>query len=155
MMVVLLIALILGAATLYSSVGHGGASGYLAAMALLGVAASTMKPVALVLNIIVATIATLRFYRAGSFSWRTLWPFLIGSVPLAYVGVVVHLPGRIYKPLVGAILLFTAGRLAWSVWRGKSSLPQQIRAIPIIPAILWVGLSACFPVSPGQVAASS
>ena len=73
--VVLLALLIFAAAILYSSVGHAGASGYLAAMALVGVAPDVMKPTALALNILVATIATARYYRAGYFSWSALWPF--------------------------------------------------------------------------------
>jgi uncharacterized protein len=78
--------LFLAAAVLYSSVGHAGASGYLAAMALFGLAPAVMKPTALVMNILVATIATLRFSRAGYFSWSTLWPFALGSIPFAFAG---------------------------------------------------------------------
>ena len=88
--------LIFAAAVLYSSVGHAGASGYLAAMSLMNVSAEVMKPSALVLNIIVATIATARFAKAGCFSWSTLWPFVITSVPLSFVGGAIQLPSRIY-----------------------------------------------------------
>ncbi len=85
--IALLAVLIFAAAILYSSVGHAGASGYLAAMALVGVAPEVMKPTALALNILVATIATVRYYRAGYFYWSALWPFAIGSVPLpSWVG---------------------------------------------------------------------
>lgn len=107
----LLSVLIFLAAVLYSSVGHGGGSGYLAAMALLGVAPGVMKPAALSLNILVASIGTIRFYRAGCFSWRVFLPFALGSVPLAYVGGAVALPGNLYKQIVGAILLIAAARL--------------------------------------------
>jgi len=100
--VALLTILILSAAILYSSVGHGGASGYLAAMALVGLAPDVMKPTALALNILVASIATVRFYRAGYFYWSTFWPFVIGSVPLAFIGGAITLPGYIYKPAVGS-----------------------------------------------------
>src|ERR687895_771324 len=91
---VLLAVLIFAAAILYSSVGHAGASGYLAAMALVGVAPDVMKPTALALNILVASIATVRFYRAGYFYWAAFWPFVIGSVPLAFVGGGHALEGR-------------------------------------------------------------
>jgi len=74
------------AAILYSSVGHAGASGYLAAMAFMGLAPPTMRPTALVLNLLVASIATVRFARAGFFSWRLFWPFALGSIPLAFIG---------------------------------------------------------------------
>ena len=90
----LLTALIFAAAVLYSSVGHAGASGYLAAMALCGVAPEVMKPTALTLNIAVALITTARFYRAGHFSWSLSWPFIVSSVPLAFVGGAITCRGR-------------------------------------------------------------
>src|SRR5512137_2842329 len=105
--------LIFAAAALYSSVGHAGASGYLAAMALFGVAPEVMKPTALTLNIAVAVITSVRFYRAGHFSWPLSWPFLAASVPLAFVGGAVTLPGGVYRALVGLVLLFAAYRLFW------------------------------------------
>lgn len=107
----LLCLLIFAAALLYSSVGHAGASGYLAAMALCGVAPAVMKPSALVLNVLVATIATVQFYRAGRFSFSLFWPFALASVPLAFVGGALTLPGTYYKPAVGLVLLFAAYRL--------------------------------------------
>src|SRR5207237_3009922 len=73
--------LIFVVALLYSTVGHAGASGYLAAMALFGISPLVMKPTALVLNIIVAVIGTVRFYCAGFFSWRILWPLVVTSIP--------------------------------------------------------------------------
>src|ERR671917_1529727 len=90
--VALLAVLILAVAILYSSVGHTGASGYLAAMALVGVAPDVMKPTALALNILAASIATVRYYRAGYFYWSALWPFAIGSIPLSFVGGAIILP---------------------------------------------------------------
>jgi uncharacterized membrane protein YfcA len=107
-----LAACFLVAAVLYSSVGHAGASGYLAVMALAGVAPATMKPTALVLNLIVATIAGTRFVRAGFFSWPLLWPFVIGSIPAAFIGGAITLPGHWYKSLVGVVLCLAAVRLA-------------------------------------------
>ena len=98
-------------AALYSSVGHAGASGYLAALALAGTAPAVMKPTALTLNILVALIATVRFYRAGYFSWRVLLPFALGSVPFAFLGGALTLPGSVYQKLVGVALLFAAFRL--------------------------------------------
>lgn len=102
---------IFAAALLYSSVGHAGASGYLAAMALFGVAPETMRPAALILNILVASIASVRFYRAGYFCWPIFWPFAVASVPLAFLGGTLALPGALYKPIVGLALLFAAWRL--------------------------------------------
>jgi uncharacterized protein len=89
--VVVLACMIFVIAVLYSSVGQAGGTGYLAAMALLGFAPETMRPTALALNVIVASIATLRFYQAGKVSIRMLWPFLISSVPMAYLGGSIHL----------------------------------------------------------------
>ena len=107
----LLPVLIFIAALLYASVGHAGASGYLAAMALMGVAPEVMKPSALVLNLLVSSIGTVAFARAGAFSWRLFWPFALGAAPLAYFGGAITLPGIWYKPLVGVVLLFAAIRL--------------------------------------------
>ena len=142
----LLAALILAAAVLYSSVGHAGASGYLAAMALFGLTPEVMRPTALVLNILVATIATARFYRAGFFSWPKLWPFALASVPLAFVGGAVHLPTSLYKPLVGLVLLYAAARLIQSSF-GKADWPStRARTLPLIPAVASgavIGLLSC------------
>ena len=101
-------ALIALVALLYSSVGHAGGSGYLAAMALLGVAPVVMRPTTLVLNILVASIASVKFYRAGQFSWSLFWPFAIASVPAAFIGGTISLPGHAYKTAVGIILLYAA-----------------------------------------------
>src|SRR5918995_3535301 len=117
--VVLLALLIFAAAILYSSVGHAGASGYLAAMALVGVAPDVMKPTALALNILVASIATVRYYRAGYFYWSALWPFAIGSIPLSFVGGAIILPSYLYKPAVGIVLLYAAYRLMRSTMGGQ------------------------------------
>jgi len=107
----LLITCIFAAALLYSAVGHAGASGYLAAMAIFSVAPESMRPAALVLNILVATVATVRFYRAGCFSWSIFWPFALASVPFAFLGGALTLPDTIYKQVVGLMLLFAAYRL--------------------------------------------
>src|SRR5881396_595952 len=93
----LLTFLILIAALLYSSVGHGGASGYLAAMALFSIAPAVMKPTALVLNLLVAGLGTIRYARAGCFSWNIFWPFAVLSIPFAFVGGMRRLPTAIYK----------------------------------------------------------
>ena len=108
---VLLTVLIFIVAVLYSSVGHAGATAYLAVMALVGVAPEVMKPSALILNIFVATIGTVRFYRAGCFSWQLFLPLAIGSVPFAFIGGAWSLPGSLYNKIVGAILLMAAARL--------------------------------------------
>ncbi len=105
--------LIFAAATLYSCVGHAGASAYLAVMALAGVDPQIMKPTALSLNVLVALIASVRFHRAGCFSWPLFWPFAVGSVPAAMVGGFVTLPSGLYRRVVGIVLLYAAYRLFW------------------------------------------
>ena len=108
---ILLTLLIFAAGLLYSSVGHGGASGYLAAMALFSLSPDVMKPTALLLNILVASIATWQFLKTGNFSWKIFWPFAIASIPFAFLGGTISLPTYIYKQAVGLILLFAAIRL--------------------------------------------
>ena len=122
--------LIFLAALLYSSVGHAGASGYLAAMALCGVDAATMKPTALVLNILVAAIATVQFRRAGCFSWPLFWPFAVVSAPCAYLGGTIA-PAVFYKPVVGVVLIYASYRML----RSASSAPAALREIPLALAL--------------------
>jgi len=124
-----------GAALLYASVGHAGASGYLAAMGLLGVAPATMKPTGLALNILVASIVTIRFGLAGHVRWGALLPFLVGSIPMAFVGGALVLPGALYKPLVGMVLLIAAVRL-FQTARAAGAAEGRETAIPAIPAVI-------------------
>lgn len=134
----LLIALIIAAlifvvALLYSTVGHAGASGYLAAMALFGLAPAVMKPTALTLNILVAVIGTVRFTRAGFFSWRTFWPFAVTSIPASYIGGALSLPVPIYKSIVGVVLIYSAVRLFFSATKADQ---QEVREVPIAIALV-------------------
>jgi uncharacterized membrane protein YfcA len=108
--------LFFAAAALYASVGHAGASAYLGVMGLFSFSPSVMKPTALALNILVAAIATLKFYRARLFSWSLFWPFAVASVPAAFVGGAITLPVHWYKVIVGIVLLYAA------VWMFRSSL---------------------------------
>lgn len=98
------------ASLLYSSVGHAGASGYLAIMALLGMAPGVMRPMALTLNLIVASIGTRTFVRAGHLDWPLLWPFLVTSVPMAYLGGRLALPVTVYRVIIGVVLIASATR---------------------------------------------
>jgi uncharacterized membrane protein YfcA len=120
----------------YAAVGHGGASAYLAAMALAGVAPPQMRPIALALNILVSAIAAYKFWRAGHFRWRLFWPFAAVSVPLAFVGGAVTLPGHAYKMLVGAVLLYAA----WQLWRSARA-GDEMRPVhePPVAAAMAIG----------------
>jgi len=120
-------------AALYSSVGHAGASGYLAVMGLCGFAPLVMRPTALALNIIVALVATVRFHRAGHFVWALFWPFAVVSIPAAFAGGAMTLPTRGYRIIVGLVLLYAA------VWMFQSTRPVQTAAPPRPPA-LWIAL---------------
>ena len=93
---------------LYSSVGHAGGSGYIAVMSLLGLAPELIRPVALILNILVAVIASWQFYRAGHFSWRVFWPYAIPAIPCAFLGGFISVPAHVFKILLGLILLLSA-----------------------------------------------
>jgi uncharacterized protein len=121
-------------AALYASVGHGGASSYLAVMGLFSLAPSVMKPTALALNILVAGVATFKFYRAGLFSWRLFWPFAVVSVPAAFIGGAMMLPARAYKILVGVVLLYAA------VWMFRSALRPISKQTHLPP--IWAALVA-------------
>ena len=132
---IVLAVLLLLAAILYSSVGHAGASGYLAAMALVGISPAVMKPTALALNIFVALITTAKFYRAGFFSWRLFIPLAITAIPLAYIGGRLSLPADIYKPIVGIALIYAAWR---SFYTAKGASEYEIKNAPF-PLLLLVG----------------
>jgi uncharacterized membrane protein YfcA len=120
-------------ATLYASVGHAGASGYLAVMAIAGVQPGIMRPTALILNILVATIVVVRFASAGRIAWRALVPFVIASIPLAFIGGLIVLPGSLYKPLVGVVLLGAAVRFFATAGRHPGE-EQEVR-VRTTPAV--------------------
>jgi hypothetical protein len=126
-------------AMLYSSVGHAGASGYLAAMALIGVAPEAMRPTALTLNIVVAAFATWRFRTARYFDAKIVVPFLVGSVPLAFLGGGIKLPSHVYQALVGLVLLCSAIYLGWRAFsdadkRDEISVQVPLWASPFVGA---------------------
>jgi len=122
-------------AALYTSVGHAGASGYLAVMALMGVAPATMRPTALALNIMVASITVFRFTRAGYFAWRNLWPFLLGSVPLAAIGGGWKLANHAYYLVAAAALVLAAFVLLWRALGRSIDESGRSSRIPVGPAV--------------------
>ncbi|MBA4113654.1 MAG: hypothetical protein C0492_09955 [Verminephrobacter sp.] len=117
-------------AVLYSSVGHAGASGYIAVMSLLAIAPAVIKPTALSLNILVALIATWHFFRAGHLSWSLFWPFGVLAVPCAFLGGYLQLPSDIFKVIVGLVLLYSAARFFMApATEGPVTRP------PLLPAL--------------------
>jgi len=123
-------------AMLYSSVGHGGASGYLAVMALFAVAPEITKPTALILNLFVAMIAFVQFYRTENFAWKIFLPFAIGSIPLAFVGGMIQLPTFIYKVILGLALILAAIRLAINLKSESEINAPRVWICLLIGAIL-------------------
>lgn len=120
------------AAALYSSVGHGGASAYIALMALAGLAPADIRPVALVLNILVAGLGAARYLRAGRFDWNVFWPFAVTAVPAAFFAGRVEVPEQIYRPLLAVAL--AAAALRYLLWpridaEKQSKTPNTIVAL--------------------------
>lgn len=123
------------AAALYASVGHGGASAYLAVMGLIGMAPVEMKPIALSLNIAVSALALVSFTRAGHFSGKLFWPLVSLSVPAAFVGGWVQSSEPVFRLILAAALLFGAWRLVFGQRADKSALIE-----PKLSAILLLGV---------------
>lgn len=125
-------------AFLYSSVGHAGASGYIAVMSLFGLPPAAIKPTALLLNIFVATIGAFQFWRAGHFAWRLFWRFALLSIPCAFLGGWLALPAHWFKLLVGVVLLFSAARFF------VKASDDTVRSTPSLPVSLASGAALGF-----------
>ena len=138
----LLAALFFAAALLYAGVGHAGASAYLAAMAIVGLAPEQMRPTALILNLFVASIVVVRFSRAGYLPWRQLVPLVAGSLPAAFVGGLIDVPGALYRPLVALVLLVGAWRLATAVPSTTAGETTSVPAVAGVAAGAGIGLLA-------------
>lgn len=133
---ILIILAIFIVAVLYSSVGHGGASGYLAVMALLSAPPLQTRPSALVLNLFVASIGTFQFARAGFFSWSLFWPFAVTSMPFAFIGGMISLPTNVHKIVLGVVLLLAALRLAWKLTSSDEIKQPKLAVCLAIGAII-------------------
>lgn len=121
-------------ALLYASVGHAGASGYLAIMALVGVAPAVMKPSALSLNILVSVIAVYQFYRAGAFSWRIFLPLALASIPFAFIGGTMTLPAHWYRPLIGVVLIYSVFYSWMRSYQSPTQAPKSVS--PLVLALV-------------------
>lgn len=108
--IILFYSLLFVVAFLYASVGHGGASGYLALMAIFSIAPDVMKPTALLLNLFVSLTSFIQFYRGKHFNWKLFLPFAIASVPMAFVGGLITIDTFVYKKILGLLLLFPIAR---------------------------------------------
>jgi uncharacterized membrane protein YfcA len=115
----ILLAAVFTVAFFYSSVGHGGATGYLAALALLGIAPASAKVAVLITNVLVASIGWYRFAKAGHFDWRVLLTFAVASVPCALIGSKVHVSVQTYKLVLGSVLTVAGLLLLFRArWQG-------------------------------------
>jgi uncharacterized membrane protein YfcA len=139
---ILLLALM---AFLYASVGHGGASGYLAVMALFLIAPPVMKQTALLLNLGVSLMSFIAFYRQGYFKWNLFWPFALGSIPAAFIGARIPLTDSTYKQILGACLLLAVIRMLVTL---KESEPRKLNlglgiltgsAIGVLSGMIGIG----------------
>lgn len=123
-------------ALLYASVGHAGASGYIAVLSLCGMAPEEFKPIVLILNIAVALIGSTQFIRAGHFEWRLFWPFALTSIPLAFLGGAWKLPAEYLRPILGVVLWFSALRLGWNFRDPPDPRPPSLPVSILMGAIL-------------------
>lgn len=126
-------------AFLYAAVGHGGASGYLALMALWGIAPELMKPSALFLNLFVSIIAFIQFYRNGYFNWKFFLPFVITSIPFSFIGGSITIDAVIYKKILGVLLLIPVARFFMIPYADSSELKQSS-----FPLSLFIGANIGF-----------
>ena len=133
---ILIILAVFVVAVLYSSVGHGGASGYLAVMAFAAISPNVTRPTALILNVFVASIAFVQFYREKDFDWKIFAPFAITSVPFAFLGGMIQLPTNIYKIVLGVVLALAAIRLAINLKNENEPHAPKIWLCLLIGAVL-------------------
>lgn len=132
-------------AFLYASVGHGGASGYLAIMAIFAIAPPLMKQTALLLNLGVSLMSFIAFYRQGYFKWNLFWPFALGSIPAAFLGARIPLTDSTYKQILGACLFLAVIRMVVTL---KESEPRRLNlglgvltggAIGVLSGMIGIG----------------
>jgi uncharacterized protein len=132
----IILPLIFLAAFVFASVGHGGATAYLAVFALMAVEPASMRPAALCLNVLVASIALYKFSKVRAFDWQLFWPIALFSVPFAYIGGQISLPNHVYKIVVGLCLIFAA----WSIFSHASK--TEISAIKPVKRPILMALGA-------------
>ena len=128
-------------ALLYASVGHAGATGYIAVMTLLGMPPALVRPTALLLNVIVATIASVQFFRAGHFRSRLFWPLAAASVPCAFVGGAITLPTAAFEAVLGGVLLASSARMLLDARRPAAADHPTTEPLPVgRPTVQWAML---------------
>ena len=130
--IVLFYSLLFFVAFLYASVGHGGASGYLALMAIFSMAPAVMKPSALLLNLFVSLVAFVQFYRAGHFNAKLFMPFAIASVPFSFMGGLILIDSTVYKQILGILLLLPVARFLFFT----KADTKELKPAPVVWSLL-------------------
>jgi uncharacterized membrane protein YfcA len=123
-------------AFLYASVGHGGASGYLALMAIFGTSPALMKSSALILNVFVSLVAFIQYYRAGYFRWNLFWPFALASIPLSYIGATLPITDSLYKKLLAVALAIAIARMLFQPVEKAENKPVPLTGALAIGAVI-------------------
>jgi uncharacterized membrane protein YfcA len=141
--------LVAAVAFAYALVGHGGASGYLALMGVLGFAPEVMRPTALVLNICVSLVAFVQFSAAGHFRWKLFWPFALASVPFAFMGGRIGLDPLWYKRALALCIIMAALRLFGVFGHGQRALREVPLGIALAVGALIGGLSGMLGIGGG------
>lgn len=131
---ILFLLLLFIVAFLYASVGHGGASGYLALMALFSMSPAVMRPTALMLNLFVSLSAFILFYRGGHFKWKIFLPFALASIPSSFIGGMIEMDAAIYKKLLGILLLIPVARMLLT-----TNSDEQTKNTPDLKLSLLIG----------------
>jgi uncharacterized membrane protein YfcA len=131
--------LLFAVAFLYAAVGHGGASGYLALMAIFSITPEVMKPTALLLNLFVSLISFIQYYRGKHFNWKIFLPLALASVPMAFIGGMLTLDGSIYKKILGFLLLIPIIRFLFF-----PNQPEQAQRKPVLGFSVMIGSSIGF-----------
>ncbi len=148
---VLFILLLFVVAFLYASVGHGGASGYLALMALFSMSPAFMKPTALLLNLFVSLSAFMLFYRGGHFKWKLFLPFALASIPLSFLGGMIALDADVYKKVLGALLLIPVIRMLFFPNAGEHELKEGNIGLSVLIGALIGFLSGLIGIGGGII----
>jgi len=126
-------------AVLYTTVGHAGASGYLAVMGLAGLGPEVMRPTALLLNIAVASFTTWRFRAARFFEPKAVGTLVAASVPCAFIGGTIKLPAALYEGIVGVVLLASSAVLVWRAFSPRFQGAERPVRLPLLPALALGG----------------
>lgn len=124
-------------AFLYSSVGHGGASGYLALMAIFSFTPDVMKPTALLLNLFVSLTSFIQFYRGKHFDWKIFLPFAIASVPMAFLGGLISIDTFVYKKILGVLLLIPIIRF---LFFNTVAVDKIKKSNPVLSLVMGAGI---------------